>query len=210
MIDPAMRDSYDTPSAVALRVWEIDREHLTVRSFNATPAKPPAWWVGPAFATPAGGWPHDHPLVAECKAGKAHEPHEDDCLEDCEQHDPIPGTQCRCGIYGTRNLRVVSDYMRAAREPVLGIIEMGGRTIMGEPGHESYARSAMARLAAILLVDRSLSVDHETLRRLAAAYRVPALLPHSTNPDDFRQEITVTSALADETEQFLRRRHKES
>lgn len=195
----------DVPSALALRVWELDREHMSLHSFNAAPAKLPAWWVVSAFATPAGGWPHDHPLVAECKLGKAHEPHEEDCEEDCGGHDPgIPGVRCRCGIYCTRSMTVISDYLRAACQPVLGLVEVGGRVITAEPGHEGYARSQYARVAAILLIDRSLTVDHRTLRRLADAYHVPALVPHSVDPEDYRDGVTTTSTLADEAEEYLR------
>jgi hypothetical protein len=195
-----------TDTVLALRVWEADRERLTLHSFNAAPPKPPTWWVVSAFATPAGGWPHDHPLVAECKLGKAHESHDDDCPEDCEEHDPgIPGVRCRCGIYCTCSMTVISDYLRAAREPVLGLVEIGGRVIMAEPEHESYARSQYARVAAVLLIDRSLTVDHGTLRRLADAYHVPALIPHGVDAQSYMDRVTATSTLADEAEEYLRR-----
>lgn len=197
-----------TPSGLAFRVWQLDREHLSLHSFNAAPPKPPAWWVVSAFATPVGGWPHDHPLAAQCKAGHEHEEHEpDECeVPGCDHLGGIPSPGCRCGIYATRSMRVVSDYLRAAREPVLGLVELGGRTIMGEPGHEGYARAQYARVAAILLIDRSLTVDRETLRRLAHAYHVPALAPVSVDADDYRPEIAVTSTVAGEAEEWLRRK----
>jgi hypothetical protein len=196
-----------TPSALAFRVWELDREHLWLHSFNAAPPKPPAWWVVSAFATPAGGWPHDHPLTAECKAGQEHEEHDPDNCEvpRCDHQGGIPAPGCRCGIYATRSMSVVSDYLRAAREPVLGLVELGGRTIMGEPGHEGYARAQYARVAVILLIDRSLTVDRETLRRLADAYHVPALRPHSVHPEDYKNEVAAISPLAGEVEEYLRR-----
>lgn len=196
-----------TPSGLAFRVWQLSRAHLSLRSFNAAPPKPPAWWIVDAFDTPAGGWPTDHPLTAECKLGQEHERHEpDDCeVPGCDHQGGIPAPGCSCGLYATRSMTVISDYLRAAREPVLGLVELGGRTIMGEPGHEGYARAQHARVAAILLIDRSLTVDGETLRRLADAYHVPALRPHSTDADDYRDRITVTSALADQAEEWLRR-----
>lgn len=118
------------PSALALRVWDLDRQHLALRSFNARPAQTPPWWIDTAFSEPTGGWPKDRPLVAECKAKGEHTPHLPECREDCEEHDGgIPAPNCRCGIYCTRSLSVVSDYLRAANEPVLGIVEMGGRFI---------------------------------------------------------------------------------
>ena len=123
----------------------------------------------------------------------------------CDHQGGIPAPGCRCGIYATRSMRAVSDYLRAAREPVLGLVEIGGRTIMGEPGREGYARAQYARVAAIFLLDPDLTIDGGTLRRLADAYHVPALRPHSTDADDYRDRITVTSALADQAEQWLRR-----
>ena len=121
--------------------------------------------------------------------------------------DPLANTQARFQVLNLnrRGVAVISDYLRAGREPVLGLVEIGGRVIMAEPGHEGYARSQYARVAAILLIDRSLTVDHETLRRLAGAYNVPALVPHSVDPEDYRDEVTATSTLADEIEEYLRR-----
>lgn len=198
-------DEDAAPSALALRVWEVDRQHLLLRSFNAAPPEPPVWWVGRAFAEPVGGWPRDRPLVAECRADQPHTPHLPECGPDCIDHDGgIPAPDCRCGIYCTRSIKVVSDYLRQARGGALGLVEMGGRTIMGEVGHPGYARSQYARVAAVLLIDRSLTIDHGTLRRLADAYRVPALVPHSTDPDDFRDRLTLTTTLADEAEAWLR------
>ena len=198
-----------TPSALALRVWDLDRQHLVLRSFNAKPAKTPPWWIDTAFSEPEGGWPKDRPLLAECKKGQEHTEHLDTCRPDCAEHDGgIPAPNCRCGIYCTRSLAVVGDYLRAADEPVLGLVEMGGRFILAETDSDGYARGQYARVVAILLIDRSLTIDHPTLRNLAAAYRVPALgreQIHSTDPDQFRDQITVTSTIADEAEEWLRR-----
>jgi hypothetical protein len=196
----------DTPSALAFRVWDLDRQNDRLISFNARPKTRPPWWVADAFATPLGGWPPDHALKAEC-IKNVHEPHDpDDCeVPGCEHDGRIPDPRCMCGIYSTRSIPVISDYLRQAREPVLGIIEAGGRFIPGEPGREGYGRAEYARVAAILLIDRSLTIDHSTLRRLADAYHVPALRPHSTDADDYRDRITVTSALADQAEEWLRR-----
>jgi hypothetical protein len=196
-----------TGTALALRCWELDRVHLALISFNARPGKPPAWWMANAFDTPVGSWPYDRPLKAECKGGREHQAHDpDDCeVEGCDHQGGIPAPVCRCGIYGTRDLTVVSDYLRAATAPVLGLIEMGGRTIMADPDRPAYARAQYARAAAILLVDRSLTVDHGTLRRLADAYDVPALVPHSVDPEDYSDVVVTTSTLADEAEEYVRR-----
>lgn len=194
------------PSPLALRVWDLDRQHLRLHSFNAAPSKPPAWWIASAFDTPAGGWPYSEPLVAECKAAGRHEPHEpDECdVKGCLHDGRIPDPACKCGVYATRSLTVVSDYLRAARAPVLGVVELGGRVIMAEPGRPGYARAEYARVAAVLLIDPGLTVDHRTLGRLAEAYHVPALVPHSVNPDDYRGRIAVTTGVGEEADDFLR------
>ena len=194
------------PSALALRVWDLDRQHLALRSFNARPGEPPAWWIDTAFSEPSGGWPKDRPLVAECKRGREHAAHLSDCRADCEEHDGgIPAPDCRCGIYCTRSLTVISDYLRRAGEPVVGLVEMGGRFILAEPDSDGYARGQYARVVAILKIDKSLTIDHPTLEAVAEAYRVPALVPHSIDPDEYRDRITVTSTIADEAEAFLRK-----
>ena len=58
--------------------------------------------------------------------------------------------------------------------PVLGVVELGGRLI---PATQGY-RAAYARIAVILLVDEQMTEQHGFLRDIAAAYQVPALIPH--------------------------------
>jgi hypothetical protein len=196
----------DDGPKLALRVWDLDREHLSLMSFNAAPPESAAWWIESAFSQPTGGWPKDRPLEAECKAGREHEPHKPDCRADCEEHDGgIPAPDCRCGIYCTRDLGVVSDYLRRANQPVLGLIEIGGRTIMAEPDRPGYARGRFARVAAILLIDKALTIDHTTLRNVADAYRVSALVPHSTSAEDYRDRIITATPVADAFEAWLRK-----
>ena len=180
----------DYPQTVlALRVWGLDRAQLTVRSLNAPQGR--ATWVASALASPEGGWPHDRPLVATCRRGSQH-----------GEDDPIPATACRCGIYAARDLDVIGHYLRRDA-PVLGVVELGGRVIPAEQGY----RAEYARLAAILIIDPALTVDHGTLQKLASAYRVPALVPHSADPEDYRPLLSAPS-LADETEHYLRRRQQ--
>ena len=99
---------------------------------------------------------------------------------------------------------MISHYLQRDA-PVLGVVELGGRVIPAEQGY----RAAYARVAVILLVDQALTADHGTLRKLAAAYRVPALIPHSLDAQDYRPLLSSPS-LADETEQYLRRLQGES
>ena len=197
----------EMPSGFAFRVGELSRPHLTLHSFNAAPQDPPSWWIKSAFAEPTGGWPKDRPLVAECVQDWKHEPHKKDCPEDCEEHTPgIPSANCKCGMYATRDLEnVINHYLQRATVPVLGLVELGGAMFMGEPGHQAYARAEYCRVAAVLLIDKWLATDHDTLRRLASDYNVPALVPHSVDPDDYQDRITVTTTLADEAEAFLRK-----
>ena len=197
--DPYEKTKRVPETRLALRVWGLDRVRLTVHSLNAPAGR--ATWMASALASPEGGWPHDQPLVAVCRRGQIHDDHLPGCdPTTCEDHDPLPGKDCSCGIYAAKDLGVISDYLRR-NAPLIGLVELGGRVIPAEQGY----RARYARVAAILLVDPALTVDHGTLRRVAAAYRVPALVPHSMDPEDYRDKVTATSALADEAEEFLRR-----
>ena len=169
---------------LALRVWQFDRERLVLRSLNAPGKRAP--WVGRAMASPGGDWPCRQVLSASCRAKDKHD-------------DPVPGRECSCGIYATTDLDVISGYLNR-NSPVLGVVEMGGRVI---PATQGY-RAAFARVAAILLVDEALTEPHAVLQKLAAAYRVPAVVPHSADPEDYR-DLTGTPSLAAEAEDYLRR-----
>ena len=172
---------------LAMRTWQIDKAALTVRSLNAPGGSRKKSWMATAMASPAGSWPHDRPITASCRLGgdKAHD-------------DPVPGAECSCGIYATTDLDVISNYL-AKWAPVVGIVEMGGRVI---PATQGY-RAAVARVAVILLIDEALTEPHATLRKLAAAYRVPAVIPHSADPEQYR-ELASSPSLAIEAEDYLR------
>lgn len=181
---------------LAFRTWRLDRASMQVRSLNAPTGKNPSW-VAAQMAQPEGNWPHEHPLTATCAAppltrrkGKkgAEEP----------KHGAVPEPECTCGIYATTDLGIINGYL-SRFAPVLGIVELGGRLI---PATQGY-RAAYARVAAILLVDEALTEPHGLLRELAAAYRVPALVPHSLDLEDYR-ELVGLPTVATEAEAFLR------
>jgi hypothetical protein len=187
---------------LALRSWQFDRAAMAVRSLNA-PVSRKANWIAKAMASPAGNWPHDRPLAATCALGAPNRRRRkkgagEDEEDEEEPHGPVPDPQCSCGIYATTDLDVINGYLRRDA-PVLGIVELGGRLI---PATQGY-RAAYARVAAILLVDEALTEPHSLLRELAAAYRVPALVPHSACPDDYR-EVVGLPTLAAEAEAWLR------
>jgi hypothetical protein len=173
---------------LALRSWQLDRTSLSVRSLNAPP-KPN--WVAKAMASPAGAWPHDRAIEATCalqrRRGKDEPP-----------HGPVPDPECSCGIYATTDLDIINGYLSRSA-PVLGIVELGGRLI---PATQGY-RAAYARVAVILLVDEALTEPRGVLRELAAAYKVPALVPHSADPSDYR-EAAGLATVAGEAEAWLR------
>lgn len=178
---------------LALRSWQLDRASMSVRSLNA-PMGRKSNWIAKAMAAPAGNWPHDHPLAAACplpprKARKG---------EEEMPHGPVPAADCTCGVYATTDLDVINGYLSRSA-PVLGIVELGGRLI---PATQGY-RAAYARVAVILLVDEALTEPHSVLRDLADAYRVPAVVPHSADPEDYR-ELAGLPSLAAETEAWLR------
>lgn len=171
---------------LALRAWQFDRAGMTVRSLNA-PSSGKKTWLASAMASPAGSWPYGRALAAACPVtgDKAHE-------------DPVPGQECTCGIYATTNLDVISEYV-SKEAPVVGVVEMGGRVI---PATQGY-RAAYARVAVILLLDEALTEPHPVLRKLAAAYKVPAVVPHSACAEDYR-ELAGAPSLALEAEEYLR------
>lgn len=171
---------------LALRVWQFDRDRLALRSLNAPGTK--TSWMAKAMASPAGDWPHGRVLGAACSLEGTKKQHD----------DAVPGKDCTCGIYATTDLDIISGYLRRSA-PVLGVVEMGGRVI---PATQGY-RAAYARVAVILLIDEALTEPHRILRRLAAAYRVPAVVPHSTDPESYR-ELAGGTSLATEAEEYLR------
>ena len=106
------------------------------------------------------------------------------CGREQGHNDGIPDPGCSCGIYATTELEVVNVYL-CREAPVLGIVELGGRTIEAAEGYRAQA----ARVAAILLIDEMFTLPHGTLKKLAESYRVPAFVPHSTEPEDYRAAI---------------------
>ena len=170
---------------LALRTWQFDKAAMAVRSLNAPAGKKS--WMTTAMTSPAGIWPHGQPLAARCPVtgDKAHE-------------DPVPGRECTCGIYATTDLDIISGYL-SKFAPVVGVVELGGRVI---PATQGY-RAAFARVAVILLLDEALTEPHPVLRKLAAAYKVPAVIPHSADPEDYR-ELASSPSLALEAEEYLR------
>ena len=186
---------------LALRVWMLQRHTRTLLSLNA-PSGRRSSWVARALANPEGGWPQDggpggraRLLEATCdrpppkpgKDGKEPPP-----------HGPVPSKHCTCGIYATTSLDTINWYLNDG--PVLGIVELGGRTIPADQGY----RAAFARVAAILLIDPALTLPHQVLREVATAYQVPALVPHSTDPAQYRARLGLGASLADEAAAYLR------
>jgi hypothetical protein len=169
---------------LAFRVWRFERDRFAVRSLNA-PGKNGSW-VAKAMSAPGGDWPHRGVLSASCRSRKDHE------------DEPVPGRECTCGIYATTGLGVINTYL-SRFAPVLGVVELGGRVIPATNGY----RAASARVAAILLIDEALTEPHAVLRKLAAAYRVPAVVPHSDIPESYR-DVAGSPTLATEAEEYLK------
>jgi len=188
---------------LAFRVWRYHAPTKALLSLNSPARK--ASWVATALADPAGAWPQDGgpggypaPLAAACslqnrpmrrvrEGGKPEPP-----------HGPIPGKKCACGIYATTSMEVVDGYL-STNAPVLGVVELGGRVI---PATQGY-RAAMARIAAVLLLDESLTLPHPVLQEIATAYQVPALIPHSLKPSDYRARLGTGRSLGDEVDAWL-------
>jgi hypothetical protein len=188
---------------LAFRVWRYHAPGKTLLSLNSPTRK--ASWVATALADPAGGWPQDGglggypaPLTATCSQANKPPRRVREGEKPEPPHGPIPGKKCTCGIYATTDLGVIDDYL-GGDAPVLGLVELGGRVI---PARQGY-RAAIGRVAAILLLDESLTLPHPVLSEIAAAYRVPALVPHSRNPKDYRDRLATARSLGDEAEEWL-------
>jgi hypothetical protein len=167
---------------LAFRVWRFDQQRLALRSLNAGSGG--RSWIAAALSDPAGDWPRDAPLQATCaKAGNGHQ---------------VPARNCTCGIYATTSLDIIDRYL-TADAPVLGVVELGGTVI---PATQGY-RASHARVAAIMLIDQILTLRPATLRALSAAHRVPALVPHSEDPEDYRALLQGTPNLDDELRRLI-------
>jgi hypothetical protein len=200
--DAVTRKAPDLPQTfLAFRVWRLHRPTKTLLSLNAPRAK--SSWVATALASPDGAWPQDGapggrpaPLVAKCTMPP---PRARDGEDEPPPHGPVPARKCSCGIYATTSLDVINGYLHSAA-PVLGVVELGGRVIPATNGY----RAAVARIAAILLIDEALTVPHTVLHEAASAYQVPALVPHSLLAEDYRPLLAPSASLADEAEDWLR------
>ena len=177
---------------LALRCWQVDRVSLALRSVVMTPSGKQSW-IAKQMAKPEGNWPHDRPLAATCTL-PPREPKDGE--KEPKPHGPVPAKDCSCGIYATTSLDVINHYLGrdAWHGSVLGVVELGGRLI---PATQGY-RAAYARVAVILLIDEQVTEQHGFLRDIAAAYQVPALIPHSESAEDYRSLIDPKFALTDE------------
>jgi hypothetical protein len=190
---------------LAFRVWRLHRPTRTLLSLNAPQGKTPPW-IAAALADPSGGWPQDgpggypRPLAASCdRRHKDNGKHGDGCRLCEAKHGPVPAAGCTCGIYAATDLDVINSYL-SADAPVLGVVELGGRVIPAQQGY----RAAYARIAAILLIDQRLTLPRQALDGIAAEYQVPALVPHSVRPEEYRDRLRGGRSLADEAEDYLR------
>jgi hypothetical protein len=157
---------------LAFRVWRCDPRRGVLLSVNAgRPARRNTWLLPNAISSPEGEWKKGDLMIAQCTQRKSHE-------------NGVPDPGCTCGIYATTDLEVVNDYL-CNEAPVLGIVELGGRTIPATQGYRAEA----ARVAALLLVDEIFTLKQAVLAEIADKYKVPALVPHSTQPEAYRSEI---------------------
>jgi hypothetical protein len=172
---------------LAFRVWRCDPRRGVLLSVNAgLPAKKNTWLLPNAISSPEGEWKKGDLMIAECTQRKKHE-------------NGVPDPDCTCGIYAMTDLEVVNSYLRN-EAPVLGIVELGGRTIPATQGYRAEA----VRVAALLLIDEIFTLKHDVLAEIADQYKVPVLVPHSTQPEDYRSEIHQPGFGAADWEQLKR------
>ena len=196
-------------TVLAFRVWRWERRRhreagqrvveLRLRSLNA-PVTRRSSRVARALSSPGGDWPVAGLLSAVCNSAVSagHDPENPDC--DCK-HGPIPGDKCTCGIYAATDLEIINSYLVKPEVPVMGVVEMGGRVIPADQGYRAEA----ARVAAILKIDPMFTLDHATLDAIAAEYSVPAIVPFSTDPEDYRRLVSgvQTADIDDEFRDFF-------
>jgi len=190
--EPKVPDVAETK--LAFRVWRLDTRHLTLLSLNmgkiVTPRGMQPNWAAKALSKPEGGWQR-RALQAVC--ANSHR----------EEHGPVPGKECTCGIYATTSLKVIRDYL-SPDAPVMGVVELGGHVIPATQGF----RAEYARVAAILLIDPVISLPRGLLEDIAEFYKVPALVPHSTEPDDYRDLLRLpesgSKGVGDEADEWLK------
>jgi hypothetical protein len=208
----------DVPeTALAFRTWRLSDDNKLL-SINAPALTGKAGgngaqnvrkigWIHRHLADAEGqsGWPIAEPLMAHCGVRGAG-------AEAIPEHGKIPAKECSCGIYATTSIKVINQYLGnevylgvAIRGPVLGIVELGGKVWPASQGF----RARYARVAAILCIDEVFSLTRAHLNQIAELYQVPLLVPHSVNPEDYREAIgqlpavTDPSSVADEMEQWL-------
>jgi len=177
----------DSPTTrLAFRVWRYDSRRGALLSLNAgSPVRRNTWFLPNAISSPEGDW-NKAGLIAQCGRSKQHE-------------NGVPDPGCSCGIYAAIDLQVVSTYL-SREAPVLGIVELGGRTIPATQGYRAEA----ARVAAILLVDEMFTLHHATLEKVAAQYEVPPLVPHSVVAEEYRSELQRSGLSPADWEQLKR------
>jgi hypothetical protein len=169
---------------LAFRLWRIDRARLLLLSLNAGLTMQKPTWIAKAISLPEGEWRPKQLMGARCLRRKDH---------------AVPDPDCTCGVYATTDLDVVNDYLNP-ESPVLGIVELGGHTVPAPQGYRAEA----ARVAALLLIDEMFTLKHSVLAKVAERYNVPALVPHSTRPQDYRSELHQSGFGAADWEQLER------
>jgi hypothetical protein len=160
---------------LAFRVWAWDRGMpLAVWSLNAKPPKRTRarGQLRRLLTTPDGAWPTDAPLPASCSAQ----------TKDGDSHEP-PSEKCSCGIYAATAVDIVAQYIREA--PVLGLVQGSGTVIPADFGF----RAERVHIACLFDIAAEFTIPRRDLQRLADAYNVPLIRPHSAKPDDYRHGV---------------------
>jgi hypothetical protein len=208
----------DVPQTfLAFRTWTLDKARMQLGSttpaggYRAKGKAAKELWMANALGVNLGAWPKDGEcLTAKCTARSDFE--DDDAYEAAHLYAgdgrvASPGPECKgsgghgCGIYATTDLGVINTYL-SRTAPVMGVVELGGRVLECPQGY----RAEFVRVAAILLIDEVLTkpLSQDMLRKVAKAYGVPALVPTSTRPEDYREAIENSSEVTNDVDAELR------
>jgi hypothetical protein len=203
----------DVPQTfLAFRTWSLDKAHMSLGSTTPAGGFSKAkgvkeLWMANALGAPLGAWPKDGEcLTAKCSARESFD--NDEAFEAAhlfagDGRIASPGPECKgsgghgCGIYATTDLGIINTYLSRSA-PVMGLVELGGRVLECPQGY----RAEFARVAAILLIDEVLTkpLSHDVATKVADTYGVPALVPISTRPEDYRSLISPDEAVVTDDE----------
>jgi len=114
----------------------------------------------------------------------------------CPKKDhPAAYPGCSCGVYAAYDIPAAAPYTGVGN--VFGLVWGFGSGQRVVPADNGF-RAGFGRIAAFFLIVPEVSLPAARLRRLADAYGVPLITPHSLVVEDYRPLITAGVTNVDE------------